>query len=151
MAAAEFSLYPRFDPATDVVFTRIGAVYPDAVNIAVRYPDFNASENSVRVNWREYKDGAALDGGWKDGPLLRLTEENDWINTGKLSGLWPSTSYECEFLSKLRVEILTWVQTGCRLTTKPYYHIHLTPLHSVHSLTLACRLEATSDSSYLLV
>lgn len=98
LAAAEFVLYPRFDSATDVVFTRIGAVYPDAVNIAIRYPDLNASEHEVRVNWREYKEGATLDEGWKDGPLLKLTEENDWINTGKLTGLWPSTSYECKYL-----------------------------------------------------
>ena len=145
LAAAEFAFYPRFDSATHVVFARLGAVYPDAVNIVIRYP----GQHSVRVNWREYKQGATLDGGWKDGPLLKLTQENDWINTAKLTGLWPSTSYECRtLLSKLSLNIHPLCpQTVCHLSTKPHYRIHLTPLTSILSLTLACPPEATSVSS----
>ena len=38
LAVAEFLLVPYFDDASGVVFTRVGALYPDAAKIVVRYP-----------------------------------------------------------------------------------------------------------------
>lgn len=96
LAAAEFVLYPFFDPATEVIFTRVGAVYPDSVKITTRYPDHNSTENSVRLVWREFKEATATDVGWKDGPVFSLTEDDDWVGTVTLSSLWPSTAYECK-------------------------------------------------------
>jgi hypothetical protein len=95
LLAADFVLTPVFDSATDVTFTRIGAVYPDAVKVAVRYPLFEAgaTEHHVRVQWRPVT--AAADDRWKDGPILHLSPESDWTNTTKLTKLWPSTEYEC--------------------------------------------------------
>jgi alkaline phosphatase D len=97
LAAVDFVIHPLFDPAKDVVFTRVGAVYPDSVKIIVRYPEYNATESLVKVVWREYKERTTLEEGWRDGPVLRLTEANDWVNTINLRSLWPSTAYECEF------------------------------------------------------
>jgi len=96
-AAIDFVAHPLFDPATNVVFTRVGAVYPDGVKIVVRYPEFNSTESHVKIVWREYKEMAALEEGWRDGPVVKLTEANDWVNTISLHSLWPSTAYECEF------------------------------------------------------
>ncbi len=95
LLAADFVFTPVIDSATDVTFTRIGAVYPDAVKVTVRYPLFEAgaTEHHVRVQWRP----VTVDAGdrWKDGPILHLRPEFDWTNTTKLTKLWPSTEYEC--------------------------------------------------------
>jgi alkaline phosphatase D len=108
LAAVEFVIHPFFDPATDTVFTRVGAVYPDSVKIVVRYPEHNATESRVRVIWREYKEIATDEDGWKHGPVLKLTEAHDWVSTTSLRSLWPSTSYECELgLSSVRVHRFT--------------------------------------------
>jgi alkaline phosphatase D len=96
LAAIEFVIHPLFDPATDVVFTRVGAVYPDGVKIVVRYPESNITESNLRVIWREFKEGTPLDENWRDGPVLKLTEEHDWVNAVNLRSLWPTTTYECE-------------------------------------------------------
>lgn len=95
LLAADFVFTPVFDPATDVTFTRLGAVYPDAVKVVVRYPLFEvgATEHHVRVQWRPVT--AVADDRWKDGPILHLSPESDWTNTTKLVKLWPSTEYEC--------------------------------------------------------
>jgi alkaline phosphatase D len=98
LLAADFVFTPVFDSATDVTFTRLGAVYPDAVKVVVRYPlsDPGATEHYVRVQWRPVT--AAADDRWKDGPILHLGPESDWTNATKLTKLWPSTEYECAFL-----------------------------------------------------
>lgn len=99
VAALEFVTYPYFDDATDVVYTRVGAVYPDAAKIVVRYPGlagFNETNSTVQVAWRQVPQSGVVEGDvWKDGPIATLSEELDWVNTVKLSGLWPSTTYEC--------------------------------------------------------
>jgi alkaline phosphatase D len=93
----ELALGPVFDPAHDVTFTRIGAVYPDAAKITVRYPGpLNDTHHEVLLVWREAGTSDNLID-WKDGPILTLSQESDWTNTTKLTGLWPSTSYECMF------------------------------------------------------
>lgn len=78
-----------------MVFTRIGAVYPDAAKVVVRYPTTgNETTNEIQILYKEVlADGFA----WKDGPVVSLSEENDWVNVTKLEGLWPNTEYECAF------------------------------------------------------
>jgi len=94
LAAAEFALFPLYDNATFVTFTRVGAVYPDAANVVVRYPTtlHNTSENRVQVSWRQ--SSPTLESPWQDGPVLHLTAERDWVDTVRLGDLWPSTTYE---------------------------------------------------------
>lgn len=98
LASLEFTLFPYFDAATDVVFSRVGAVYPDAAKIVVRYPAANATENAVQLLWRKASvgtDATAAAEAWIDGPILELNPSHDWANTTKLAGLWPNTEYEC--------------------------------------------------------
>jgi alkaline phosphatase D len=96
LAAVDFLATPFFDPASDVVFSRVGAVYPDGVKIVVRYPHRDINEQKLRIIWRESQGTVSrqLDK-WKDGPVLHFTQERDWVDTVKLGGLWPSTAYEC--------------------------------------------------------
>jgi alkaline phosphatase D len=123
----EFVLTPYFDTASDVAFTRVGAVYPDSIKISVRYPaaEINATENTVRVLWREKTpeqevvtevhtednttetrtETTKIELPWKDGPLLTLTAEDDWVGTANLKGLWPSTKYECKRLLLLKQRV----------------------------------------------
>jgi alkaline phosphatase D len=101
LAAADFLATPFLDSASDVVFSRVGAVYPDSVKIVVRYPQRDITEDKLRVVWRESKGTAAQQSDkWKDGPVLHFTEERDWVDTVKLDGLWPSTAYECQSLQQ---------------------------------------------------
>lgn len=97
LAALDFTLFPYFDAASDVVFSRVGAVYPDAVKITVRYPAANATENAVQLLWRKASDATDVTAAeaWMDGPVLELNPSHDWANTTKLVGLWPNTEYEC--------------------------------------------------------
>ncbi|OSX64704.1 hypothetical protein POSPLADRAFT_1073160 [Postia placenta MAD-698-R-SB12] len=92
-AAVEFVAYPFFDDAADVVYTRIGAMYPDATKLVVRYPGDSAAHREVRVLWRQ----ADAADSWNNGPVANLTSESDWVATVRLDGLWPSTSYEYQF------------------------------------------------------
>jgi alkaline phosphatase D len=98
LLAADFVFSPVIDSAVDVTFTRLGAVYPDAAKITVRYPLFgtNATEhNDVLILWRPATAAAAEP--WSDGPTLHLQPDFDWTNTTKLTKLWPSTEYECTY------------------------------------------------------
>ena len=107
LLVADFVLTPVIDSAVDVTFTRLGAVYPDAAKITVRYPLFgtNATEHNVLVLWRPATAAAAEP--WSDGPTLHLQPDFDWTNTTKLAKLWPSTEYECTYtkLSNYCVEM----------------------------------------------
>jgi alkaline phosphatase D len=93
LAAVDSVVQPLLDSASDVTFTRVGAVYPDSAKIVVRYPESNATEHRVRILWREARSNNDK---WRNGPVLKLNHESDWVNTGLLSGLWPSSSYECK-------------------------------------------------------
>ena len=89
-------LEPYFDDARDVIFTRVGAIYPDSARIVVRYPHENTLNATVSIVWRQitaYEDSA-----WVTGPIVNLMQDNDWISTGVVDGLWPSTNYECQFV-----------------------------------------------------
>jgi alkaline phosphatase D len=93
----DFVYSPVIDSAVDVTFTRLGAVYPDAAKITVRYPlsGTNATERNVIILWRPATAAAAEP--WSDGPTLHLQPEFDWTNTTKVTKLWPSTEYECTY------------------------------------------------------
>ncbi|ETW85567.1 hypothetical protein HETIRDRAFT_432282 [Heterobasidion irregulare TC 32-1] len=103
-AVAEFALHPIFDTASHVAFTRVGAIYPDAAKLFVRYPrpdhatdGSEESPHSVRILWRRASDTgerSAAPDVWTDGPIISLTSAHDWANTTKLNDLWPSTEYE---------------------------------------------------------
>jgi alkaline phosphatase D len=99
-------LTPLLEPGTSVTFSRVGAVGPDSAKIAVRYPFSNATEGIVHVVYRQVLAGELLSmeaGAWKDGPVASVSEDSDWTAVVKLSGLWPSTSYECTPFSYLFV------------------------------------------------
>ena len=85
---------PYFDDASSVIYTRVGALSSDTAKIVVRYPAPNATENSVRLSWRQVPKSSE-DAPWREGPLANLTVANDWVQTVRLSGLWPKTTYEC--------------------------------------------------------
>lgn len=98
LLAADFVFSPVIDSANDVTFTRLGAIYPDAAKITVRYPPFsdtNATEHNVVILWRTATAAAAEP--WSDGLTLHLQPDLDWTNTTKLTKLWPSTEYECTY------------------------------------------------------
>lgn len=100
LAVADFVITPFVDIASDLVFTRVGSVYPDRIKIVARYPLFNDTENShVRVIYRQLDSPGSET--WKDGPVMNFMKESDWVDTVTLGGLWPGTSYECRFDSLL--------------------------------------------------
>ncbi|KAJ4488282.1 PhoD-like phosphatase-domain-containing protein [Lentinula aciculospora] len=90
LAFIDFCASPYFDHASDVVFSRIGAVSDSSAKILVRYPNLN---ETIQLVWRESKPNAP----WNKGVILNLIQENDWADTATLSGLWPSTKYEYAF------------------------------------------------------
>lgn len=115
--ALDFVLYPVIDDASDVVFSRVGAVYPDAAKITIRYPVANASENQVRVLWRQ---ASGLDDStWNAGPLVDLYPEHDWANTTKLDGLWPSTNYEYILANADGTDLLSYPAEPLKFHTFP--------------------------------
>lgn len=58
----------------------------------------NSTDHIVHIVWRQVLGSDdADDKPWKDGPVMNLTQELDWVRTVKLDGLWPSTTYECMF------------------------------------------------------
>ena len=149
LLAADFVFTPVIDSATDVTFTRLGAVYPDAVKVVVRYPlsGANATENSVLVLWRPTTAAAEP---WMDGPTLHLQPEFDWTNTTKLTKLWPSTEYECTFTRSSHCCSPLYrhrVQTSWRIQTEPSFRTQPPPSASVPSQTRAFQRVLTSVSS----
>lgn len=94
----DFAASPLINKASSVTFTRVGAVYSDAVKITVRYPQFNTTEDGIRVIYRE-ADKTSPDA-WKNGPIAWIEEANDWTSTVKLKGLWPSKAYEYRLASR---------------------------------------------------
>jgi len=91
LAVVDFTITPFVDTASDLVFTRVGALYPDSAKIVVRYPKANATEHTLLLVYRESAEDS-----WKDGPRLHLNQSFDWVDTVRLTNLWPATSYECQ-------------------------------------------------------
>ncbi|KAG9038405.1 hypothetical protein FS837_001248 [Tulasnella sp. UAMH 9824] len=86
----------------DVTFARVGAVYSDAVKIHIRYPgliedtSLHSGVGVLKVVWREVSAASVESeaGLWKDGPVVQLSEENDWVGVAHLSKLWPAHNYQ---------------------------------------------------------
>jgi alkaline phosphatase D len=93
--AAEFAINPFLDQASDVIFTRIGALYPNAAKVVVRYPFTPLSNATLGILWREVNQ-YANDTRWRQGPIVNLTADSDWVSTVKIEDLWPQTLYECK-------------------------------------------------------
>ena len=150
VAALEFVTYPYFDDATDVVYTRVGAVYPDAAKIVVRYPGlsgFNETNATVQVAWRQVpQSGVTEVDVWKDGPTATLSQELDWVNTVKLTGLWPSTTYECVLSILYTLSTSDSVQTRFATRTGRNCHIPRRPSASTPSRTHTSTPVSTSVS-----
>ena len=93
----DFVFHPLFDPALDVTFARVGAVYPDGVKIHVRYPIVDANETSIKVVYRLLeKPGVVPEAKWNEAQTMHLSADFDWTNVTHISGLFPSTEYECK-------------------------------------------------------
>jgi alkaline phosphatase D len=96
LAVLDLTVTPFVDTASDVVFTRVGALYPDSAKIVVRYPKANATEHTLLLVYREIPSTTLESSSpWKDGPHLQLNQSFDWVDTVRLTNLWPGTSYEC--------------------------------------------------------
>ncbi|KAG8958993.1 hypothetical protein FRC03_008558 [Tulasnella sp. 419] len=95
----DFTFRPHLlDNTYDVTFARIGAVNPDSVKIHIRYPNLkdedipNTGVGALKVLWREAPDSA--EGLWKDGPVVQLREDQDWVGVAKVDKLVPNTQYQ---------------------------------------------------------
>ncbi|CCM06092.1 uncharacterized protein FIBRA_08339 [Fibroporia radiculosa] len=123
-AATDLLLYPYFDDARDVVFSRVGAVYSDAAKIVVRYPGVDSTSRMVQISWRQVTSPEfTSDEFWKEGPAANLTAENDWVATVKLTGLWPSTEYEYQ-LEDTNGTVLPYPTAPIRFHTFPDSLLH---------------------------
>ncbi|PIL30470.1 hypothetical protein GSI_07169 [Ganoderma sinense ZZ0214-1] len=120
LAVVEFVAVPFFDDASGVVYTRVGALSPDAAKIVVRYPPAgNATENIVRISYRQAKSSTTSS--WREGPVVNLTAETDWVQTARLTGLWPTTTYEYRFehVNDTNVTVLPYPAEPIRFRTFP--------------------------------
>jgi hypothetical protein len=90
LAAVDLVAEPYLNDAPNVSFTRVGAVYPDAVKISIRYP---STIEPIHVLWRQSRDN--INQTWTVGPSVTLSQVNDWVNITLLPQLWPNTDYEC--------------------------------------------------------
>jgi len=115
LAVVDLTAEPYYNNASDVIFTRVGAVYPDSVKIAVRYPGIT---DPLYVVWRQSR--AQL---WSLGPEFNLTEENDWVSTVTLSQLYPSTEYEYT-LAASNGSILSYPAEPLHFKTFPDPRLH---------------------------
>ncbi|KAJ3998054.1 PhoD-like phosphatase-domain-containing protein [Lentinula boryana] len=115
LAFVDFCASPYFDHASDVIFSRIGAVSDSSAKILIRYPNLN---ETIQVVWRESKPNAA----WNKGATLNLSEENDWVDTVTLSGLWPSTNYEYA-LAGANSSLLAYSDSPLQFRTFPDPHL----------------------------
>ena len=96
LAVLDFAIPPFVDSASDLIFTRVGALYPDSAKIVVRYPKVNATEHTLLLVYRETPVNTLQSSPhWKDGPRLHLNQSSDWVDTVRLTNLWPATSYQC--------------------------------------------------------
>ena len=96
-ASIGFAAEDYFHDAPNTVFTRLGAVYPDKVKLAIRYPH---RTDPIHVVWRKVHESSELQAQpWILGPPITLSEVADWVNSTTISPLWPNTMYECNSLA----------------------------------------------------
>lgn len=88
----DFAYSPDFK-SYDPTFSRVGAVDSSSAKILIRYPHLD--EHQLRIVYRHVSP-ALFEVGWKDGPVIDIEEEKDFTAAAKLTGLWPSSKYECK-------------------------------------------------------
>ena len=93
LASIEFAVEDYLHDAPGAVFTRLGAVYPDRVKLAIRYPHHT---DPIHVVWRKVRESFDLQAQpWILGPPIMFSQATDWVNSTTISPLWPNTMYEC--------------------------------------------------------
>ena len=93
LASIEFTAGDYLHDAPEVVFARLGAIYPERVKLAIRYPHH---KDPIHVVWRKVRESSDLQTQpWTLGLPIMLSEAADWVNSTTLSPLWPNTIYEC--------------------------------------------------------
>jgi len=117
--------------APSVVFTRLGAIYPDKAKLAIRYPHH---EGPIHVVWRKFRESSDLQAQpWTLGPPIILSEAGDWVNSTTISPLWPNTIYEYS-LATLDKQLLSYPPIPIKFKTFPDPRLpHSTPLRFVVS------------------
>ena len=102
LCVSDLLTQPIREPASSLIFTRVGAVDPDGAKIVIRWPEVEGG--AIRIVWRQVPAGVSdLDKTWKNGPIVPLRNETDWVGVGRIAGLWPSTGYECASISFFRI------------------------------------------------
>lgn len=97
LVSIEFAAEDYLHDAPDAMFTRLGAIYPDSVKLAVRYPHHN---DPIHIVWRKVRESSDPQAQpWTLGPPIMLSEVDDWVNSTTISPLWPNTVYECNPLT----------------------------------------------------
>ncbi|KAI0290474.1 PhoD-like phosphatase-domain-containing protein [Russula brevipes] len=121
LLAADFVFAPFLGAATGVTFTRVGAVYPDAAKVVVRYPfsGADATDRDVLVLLRPATATAAAAESWIDGPTLRLQQEFDWTNTTKLTSSGPLRNTNVHLLAHTNKTLLPYPASPIRFRTFP--------------------------------
>lgn len=96
---ADFTVRRYLFADEDLAFARVGSTTSDSVKILIRYPGVDGGD-VLKVIWRETpkSDHSSL-AMWKDGPIVALHPENDWVGVAELKKLWPSTQYDCMLIS----------------------------------------------------
>lgn len=104
LTCIEFATEDYLYDAPDVVFTRLGAIYPDKVKLAIRYPHH---KDPIHIVWRKVRESSDMQAQpWTLGPPVMLSEVGDWVNSTTVSPLWPNTIYECKKSSSHFASIL---------------------------------------------
>ncbi|CEQ42243.1 SPOSA6832_04021 [Sporobolomyces salmonicolor] len=89
-------LVARIPPESSLIPGLVGAVINDTATAATASEGFLPVDDfqGAKVVYRPTKPL----GKWIAGPEIHTSEENDWVNTVKLDGLWASTEYEYRLL-----------------------------------------------------
>lgn len=97
LASIEFVAEDYLYDAPDAMFTRLGAIYPDRVKLAIRYPHHR---DPIHVVWRKVRESLDLQAQpWTLGPPIMFSKTTDWVNSTTIPSLWPNTIYECNPLA----------------------------------------------------
>jgi len=147
LASIGFAVEGYFRDAPDAVFTRLGAIYPDRVKLAIRYPHH---KDPIHVLWRKARESSDLQAQpWTLGPPIMLSEVGDWVNSTTISPLWPNTMYECNSFSLFPNGLpLTFHQIPWLPPINASYPTHRFPFDSKPSPILTYLNLPRSASSY---
>lgn len=116
LASIEFAIEDYLYDAPDVVFTRLGAIYPDKAKLAIRYPNH---KDPIHVVWREVRESSDLQTQpWILGPPVMLSGAGDWVNSTTISPLWPDTVYEYSLATPDK-QLLSYPSVPIRFKTFP--------------------------------